>query len=377
MASIRKRKLPSGLCAWVVDFRDQNGGRRNKNFERKRDAESFLDEVKRQVRSGMFVTDDVSVTVANAAKRHLESAEILALEKGTQSQYEQHTRLYIQPLLGTVLLTHLGERQVYCFLDDVVEAASASMAKKVLSTLSRIIKSAQKRGYVGRNIIVDKGISAPRADAFVKRMPEKSELANLLAKSSGLTRVLLMTAMLTGMRQGELRALTWDDVCFDVNIIRVRKSGRHDGTVKGTKTPKGHRDIPISGELSRVLKEWKLSSPSGTKNLVFPNGRGNMEGASNIRNRIFIPAMNRIGLTMTKPNDDGGDTMSPAFRFHDLRHAAAALFIEQGMSAKRVQELMGHSSVQVTFDVYGYLFRDPDADAAAVDQISRSLTAGI
>lgn len=83
--------------------------------------------------------------------------------------------------------------------------------------------------------------------------------------------------------------------------------------------------------------------------------------------------MKAIGLTTEQLDNEGRVTLKPVFRFHDLRHAAAALFIEQGMGAKRIQELMGHSSIQVTFDIYGYLFRDPEADAAAVDAISAKL----
>lgn len=185
----------------------------------------------------------------------------------------------------------------------------------------------------------------------------------------------MMTTMLTGMRQGELRALTWDDVRFDQRIIRVRKASRLDGSVKGAKSASGYRDIPISAARALELKKWRLQCPVGSKGLVFPNGKGNVESSSNIRQRIFIPAMKAMGLT-TEANGETGKTVDkPAFRFHDLRHAAA-LFIEQGMGPKRIQELMGHSSIQVTFDIYGYLFRNPEADAAAVDAISAKLLGG-
>jgi integrase len=375
MAKIRTRILPSGKRVFVADFKDQNGKRRNKNFDRKREAEAFLDEVKRQKRSGEFVMDDDSVTVASAANTYLASAAVRSLEANTQAPYEQHVRLYIRPLIGNVLLTQLTERKVYEFLDDVVEQCSASMAKKVLGTLNRIIKDAQRRGLVGRNIVSDKGIKAPRVEPFIKRMPEKAELSALFSNTEGYARALLLTATLTGMRQGELRALTWDHVLFEERLIRVRRAGRSNGTVKGTKTHKGYRDIPISRALVRHLKEWKLACPKGEKNLVFPNGKGNMESPSNIRNRIFIPAMQRIGLAPMEVNEDGVEVPRPAFRFHDLRHAAAALFIEQGGNPKRIQDLMGHKSIQLTFDTYGYLFRDAEADAAAVDAISASLLA--
>lgn len=376
MASIRKRTLTFGKKAWVVDYRDQNGNRRNKNFEKKKEADAFLDEVKRQLRDGVFVHEDSTTTVAEAADQYLNSAAVRALEGTTQRYYSQHVLKYIKPNLGGVKLTKLTDRMVYEFLDDVHEECSATMANRALGTLNRIIKEAQRRNLVGRNIILDKSIKGPRSEPFVKRMPEQHELAALLAVADGRARILLMTAMFTGMRLGELRVLTWDDVLIEKRIIRVRKASRGDGSTKSTKSAAGCRDIPISVSLGRELKIWRLRCPVSSKGLVFPNGDGNVESGSNIRSRIFIPAMRAVGLTSVITKDDGTILEQPAFRIHDLRHAAAALFIEQGMGPKRIQELMGHSSIQTTFDRYGYLFRDPEADSAAVDAISARVMGG-
>jgi integrase len=68
--------------------------------------------------------------------------------------------------------------------------------------------------------------------------------------------------------------------------------------------------------------------------------------------------------------DDNGRNR---FRIHDLRHAAASLFIEQNLNPKRIQTLMGHSDIETTFNVYGKLFKDEDADRAAVDAIGDAL----
>ena len=367
---------PAGAKRWTAKYKDTQGKWRYKNFGRKKEAQAFLEEVSRQLGEGTFVHDKATCTVTEAADLHLGSASVRALEPGTQDQYEQHVRLYIKPHLGHVLLTKLTEPMIQEFLDDIVEGQSAAMAKRVLGTLNRVIKDAQRRNLVGRNIIADKSIKAPRAEPYVKRMPERHELSGLLANTDDRGQVLLMAAMLTGMRLGELRALTWDDVRFDNRIIRVRKASRSDGSVKGTKSASGYRDIPISGVLGLELKKWRLQCPVGGEGLVFPNGNGNVESGSNIRQRVFIPAMKAIGLTTEVVGNTGKKVEKPAFRFHDLRHAAAALFIEQGMGPKRIQELMGHSSIQVTFDIYGYLFRDPEADAAAVDAISAKLLGG-
>ncbi len=65
--------------------------------------------------------------------------------------------------------------------------------------------------------------------------------------------------------------------------------------------------------------------------------------------------------------------MAARFRFHDLRHAAASLLIETGMQPKKVQSIMGHSSIQVTYDLYGHLWQDSEADAKTMARIEAGL----
>ena len=67
------------------------------------------------------------------------------------------------------------------------------------------------------------------------------------------------------------------------------------------------------------------------------------------------------------------DPAHPRYGLHSLRHAAASLFIEQGFSPKRVQALMGHSTIQMTFDVYGHLFPSADDDQVAMGQLQARL----
>jgi integrase len=72
-------------------------------------------------------------------------------------------------------------------------------------------------------------------------------------------------------------------------------------------------------------------------------------------------------------SEEDSSRVKPPYNFHALRHAAASLFIEQGWTPKKIQTLMGHSSIQVTFDIYGHLFPSPDDDAEAMAQIETRL----
>ena len=100
---------------------------------------------------------------------------------------------------------------------------------------------------------------------------------------------------------------------------------------------------------------------------MFPNGVGNVETHSNIYNRIFKPLMLKCAIV------DGEG--APRFSLHAMRHAAASLFIEQGWPPKRIQVMLGHSSITMTYDVYGHLFHDPAKDVDLMGEMERGLLA--
>ena len=94
-----------------------------------------------------------------------------------------------------------------------------------------------------------------------------------------------------------------------------------------------------------TLRQWRLICPKSLLELVFPTKRGSIQAQSNILKRHFKPLCRRLDIEM---------------RWHDLRHFAVSLWIEQGFSVKEVVTFAGHSSVQMTMDRYGHLFPSPD-----------------
>jgi integrase len=117
-----------------------------------------------------------------------------------------------------------------------------------------------------------------------------------------------------------------------------------------------------------ALRQWRVSCSKGVLDLVFPNGAGNVESQGNILQRVWGPLQLVCGIT--------GDAGKGRYTFHALRHAAASLFIAHlGWTPKRVQSVLGHASISMTFDRYGHLFADPAGDREAMKKLEAAIVA--
>ncbi len=197
-------------------------------------------------------------------------------------------------------------------------------------------------------------------------LPTKDEARDILATVEGRWRPLLVTAIFTGLRASELRGLTWGHVKFEDREIQVRQRADRYNQIGSPKSHAGERDVPMSPMVVNALKEWKLACPKGDLDLVFPNGAGNIEGLSNIYRRGFGALQKKCGMVADtgREDRDGNPIMRPKYGMHALRHFCASWLIEQGFPPKRLQSILGHESMQMTFDTYGHLFPNPDDDHA-------------
>lgn len=196
----------------------------------------------------------------------------------------------------------------------------------------------------------------------------RSEAENLLAAAkihSPMCYPMFLAALRTGLRQGELIALHWEDVQFGENaddpnrFILVRRSySRGEFT-----TPKNHKSrwVDMSREVRRVLLDLRdhmamkafERGEQFVPRLVFPSAEGGPLDGINVYHRDFLPCVEAAGLRR--------------ITFHALRHSYASHLIQAGASLTYVKEQMGHSSIQVTVDTYGHLV--PGADIAWVDKL--------
>jgi integrase len=376
--SIRKRTWSTAKgeqVAWVVDYKDGDGKRRLKTFKKKKDAEAWAPQAAVEVRRGVHTPDSASITVNEAAENWLKTAEKVGRERSTIAQYEQHVKYHIAPRIGTMKLSRLSTPGVEAFKDDLLGSVSRPMAKKVLASVKALLSDAQRRGSVAQNVALGVKVETPKRHqrklTVGVDIPSPDEIKAIIGALEGRWRPLLVTAILTGLRASELRGLTWDDVDFEGRAIHVRRRADRYNQFGSPKSHAGERDVPMSPELVKILKEWRLACPIGELKLVFPNGAGKVESLANIWNRGLRPAQVRAGIV----DDDG----KPRYGMHALRHFYASWCINRKrdggleLPPKRVQERLGHSSITMTLDRYGHLFAAGDDDYSDMADAERTL----
>jgi integrase len=192
----------------------------------------------------------------------------------------------------------------------------------------------------------------------------------------------MLVAIFCGLRASEIRGLRWLDVDFEGRQVNITQRADASHKIGKLKSKAGYRSIPCPSAVLNALREWKLLCPKGDLGLVFPNGVGKVESHSNLVERGFQPIQIAAGISDRKQAvdqttskglaDDAGEpvvTEVAKYGMHALRHACASLWIENGYNPKQIQKLMGHSSIKVTFDVYGHLFADAEADQRAAEAV--------
>lgn len=371
MASVRR--LRDG---WFVDYRDAAGKRRGKIFKRKKDADAWLVNALAEVQRGTHTPDSTSVTIAQAADQWLDTVRASDREPTTLAPYEQHVRLHIVPVCGGIKLSQLTAPKVRAILDGWLANLSRPMATRVFRSFKAILTDAQAHGLVGQNVaLAVKVPNAPRMGSKVV-IPSKSELRAILAAAAAsenlMARAMVELIIYTGLRASEVRGLAWRSVDLKNDKVRVESRADARGNHGAPKSVAGMRVVPIPAGLVGTLREWKLACPHHADDLVFPSPKGRVLSHGVMGKNYLKPII--IAAGVTKPGEDGDEDEAAAkYTAHVFRHAAASLWIEQGLNPKRVQTLVGHSSIQVTFDTYGHLFEERDRDAAEANAIQRAL----
>jgi integrase len=384
---IEKRVLPSGLITYRAPYTDSGGRRRSQNFPTAKEAKAFLQKTSSEMLQGVHTPASVSPTVTEAAALWIKRCERKGLETTTLAQYNQHVDLHIVPYIGKTKLAQLTTAAaINSFIDRLHEEdRSPTMIEKVLGSLGAIFREARRRGLAVIIPTEDFDLDLPERDDPRAVIPTKVELRAIIEGAKGRWRALILVATFCGLRASELRGLFWIDVDLDAGLIHVQRRADASHKMGKLKSASGYRSIPLPPIVNNALREWKLACPKGELGLVFPNKLGKIESYANIIEHGYAPIQIAASITRQvavtddtgKPviNNAGKPVMRETARYgmHALRHACASLWIEEGHNPKQIQALMGHSSIKVTYDVYGHLFKDAEADQRAAESVQLRL----
>jgi len=276
------------------------------------------------------------------------------LRLSTRADYESIYRRHVGPHLGDLPLDHI-DGLVIARLVVALSSAGNLSAKRISNVLVPVracLRWHHRMGAFAPDPSPWFDTSAPPADE--RRILTIEQIERLIAATPAPHRAFIATAAYTGLRAGELRALTWADVNLDARTLSVTKTCYRNHPQPSTKT--GHdRIVPVPPHLAEILAVWhKARAPTGLPDtLVFPGPNGGPLDLDTFRTRVFKPAVRRAGLP-------------EGLRIHDLRHTSASLYLQSGATVREVMEIHGWRQMQTALR---YLHTG-DALGAAAERLS-------
>ncbi len=267
---------------------------------------------------------------------------------------EKYTR-YIKPRIGRLKLKDVKDIHLQKIMNE-----QAGMSSSHVKKVCQVLKGMFKRARQSRLIPYDPSelLELPATTTGTHRSITDVERAAILevAKTSR-AGLWVLTMLYTGMRPGETAALTWNDVDFGRNEIHVHAAAESGtGTIKGPKTAAGVRDIPIHSQLLPLL----LAARGKPFSPVFPTQRGNIQNSGSIR-RLWTGFRRELDIYMGAEvyrNQIIRSVVAPDLTPYCLRHTFCTDLQRAGVPLNVAKELMGHSDISTTANIYTHRDRD-------------------
>jgi integrase len=364
--------------AAVTVGKDANGKPKRKVFtaSTRREVKDQLNDALKDLKLGILVPPDKQ-TLAQFLTWWLKEVVRPSARPKTMKAYDYQTRIHLIPGLGDILLQKLTPQQVQRFLNDRLtqlsdrtkRPLSAKTVRHLHRTLCTAINSAVKYGNVARNVATL--VDPPRAVKPNIKFLTVEQARTLLETAQGDRLFALYATVLSlGLRLGEGLGIAWPDVDLDTGrfnihqaLQRIDKKLYPDRGGLQLVEPKGGYSarvvtlpaVTIAALRHRQAEQEEERRWAGTRwrndwNLVFTTRDGKPLDERNVLRRFQEKILAIAGV--------------PKMRIHDLRHSAVAILIAQGVNIKAISELLGHSSVAFTLQVYGHLLEETKRETA-------------
>jgi integrase len=355
---------------WVASISLDNGKRKSIYCKTQREAIREVQRANQAREQGLLCTREDETLGAFLASWLQDTAKP-NLRPRTYIRYRELMELHVLPALGSVKLHKVSPQQLQKLYNKKLEEGYAPQTvKHIHRVLHRALRDALRWNLVARNVC--DAVDAPRVPKQeMKALSVEQALQFLAAAKGDPLESLYVLALTTGMREGELLGLKWEDVDFARKTVQVRRTiariPREGFKVAEPKTPKSRRSIHLTDLALESLERHRACQCEGQlsagtlwdeQGWIFCNAVGNPIEVTNLLKRSFRPLLARAGV--------------PAITFHCLRHSTASLLLSLGIHPKIVQELLGHSQIALTLDTYSHVL--PSMQEEALNRLGALLT---
>ena len=361
-ATLYPRKNKQGkIIGYRGSYYAPDGKRRYVSAKQKGDAERALRQAMTDTDRGL-VFDAGTLTVEEYLNRWLTDSVQDTVRATTFERYEQITRKHIIPEIGRMKLKALTPAHVRgLYRKRLEDGLSPRTVQYVHITLHKALKQAVRDGLIPRNATEAVRPPQVRKEEIRPLSPEQAKVLFEAARGDRLE-ALYVLAVTTGLRQGELLGLKWDDVDLEAGTLQVRRTlttAKGGPVLSAPKTKGSRRTVKLSqtalqalrshlerqlGEIDRAGDLWRENG------LIFASEVGEPLDRHYTTKHRFKPLLKRAGL--------------PEIRFHDLRHTCATLLLSKNVNPKIVSEMLGHATIAITLDTYSHVLPTMQESAA-------------
>jgi integrase len=352
------RQRPSG--SWEARYIAADGRQHSVYAKTQKEVVSALQDAQKDARGGIRPVSQ-QLTVGAWLEEWLASNVRPRLRPSTARSYEMVVDVYVKPHIGGVRLARLTPEQITRMLEALSADGhlSPTTVRYAYSVLRIALGRALKAGKVTRNVATL--VDPPSRTKHELRPLTGTEVRAFLASVEGdRLEALYVTAIGTGLRQGELFGLKWSDIDLDAGMLTVNRAlDRVTRQLGEPKTDRARRTIALPSSVVAALLDHRrrqrvemLAAGLGwdEERHVFLTPKGTPLDSRNVTHALQARLV-AAGL--------------PRQRFHDLRHACATLLLEQGEELAVVSRVLGHADLSTTADVYAHLTRGMLGRAAA------------
>ena len=345
--------------------KDENGKQKRKAFygKTRKEVQQKLTAALNEVNQGAYI-EPSKMTVGQWVDYWMKECKRHSLKPTTYEHHYHALKCYIKPKLGNIKLKDLRREMVQRFVNDLVDDGNKkpSYIERIFRVLSCALKEAVTNDFIIKNPA--DGVKLPKKNRAERRVltPNEQTLFIETAKQyyQGDAFILMLG---TGMRVGETLALTWDDISLEKAEVRINKTQaeftdphaetpKHQITHGTPKTLSSYRTIPLLPQLVEMLKAHQEKQEADAKEMGSAYADTNLVFCTRFGTSILICDMQKkIKLITMKAGLEGVHT-------HTLRHTFATRGLENGIPLKVMQELLGHSSLSMTADLYTHVLPD-------------------